>query len=147
MDKMFFPGVDVVSFYADQFPKSDMARSVSRRLNVPLFKTIPEAMRVGGKELDVDAVLLIGEHGEYPVNKLGQKMYPRKQFFDAAARAVKGSGRSIPLFNDKHLSYRWDWAKEMYDTARELNMPGGSVKRVMRATFSFLPAVNLKQRI
>jgi hypothetical protein len=28
-----------------------------------------------------------------------------------------------PLFNDKHLSYRWDWAKEMYDTARRLKIP------------------------
>jgi 2-oxopent-4-enoate/cis-2-oxohex-4-enoate hydratase len=27
------------------------------------------------------------------------------------------------VFNDKHLSYRWDWAKEMYDTASELGIP------------------------
>jgi hypothetical protein len=29
----------------------------------------------------------------------------------------------VPVFNDKHLSYRWDWAKEMYDTARAHQMP------------------------
>src|SRR5438309_2226266 len=33
------PGVDVVSFYADQFPSGDMAREASERFKVPLFKT------------------------------------------------------------------------------------------------------------
>src|SRR6478735_8877558 len=28
------PGVDIVSFYADQFPMGDMARDVSRRFNI-----------------------------------------------------------------------------------------------------------------
>src|SRR5262245_36429115 len=57
------PGLDVVSFYADQFPSGDMAREASQRFGVPLFKTIDEALCVGGRELAVDAVLLIGEHG------------------------------------------------------------------------------------
>src|SRR2546421_9601219 len=30
------PGVDVVSFYADQFPTGDMAREASRRFDTPL---------------------------------------------------------------------------------------------------------------
>ena len=29
----------------------------------------------------------------------------------------------MPVFNDKHLSYRWDWAKAMYDDARRLKIP------------------------
>ena len=29
----------------------------------------------------------------------------------------------MPLFNDKHLSYRWEWAKEMYDTAKARQDP------------------------
>src|SRR5881396_495186 len=57
------PGVDVVSFYADQFPSGDMAREASERFKVPLFKTIDEALRLGGKTMAVDAVALIGEHG------------------------------------------------------------------------------------
>src|SRR5262245_55377224 len=74
------PGVNVVSFYADQFPAGDMARDVSQRFRVPLFDSIDKAMCVGGSELAVDAVLLIGEHGEYPENEIGQHLYPRKQF-------------------------------------------------------------------
>src|SRR5437867_816715 len=64
------PGVDVVSFYADQFPMGDMARDVSKRFSVPLFGSIDEALCLGGKSLAIDAVLLIGEHGDYPANEL-----------------------------------------------------------------------------
>lgn len=137
------PGVDVVSFYADQFPPHDMTRDVSRRFNVPLFDTIDKALCLGGKDLAVDAVLLIGEHGDYPANELGQVMYPRKEFFDQCAGVMKRSGRAVPLFNDKHLSFRWDWAKEMYDAAKELKMPlmaGSSVPLAARVPPLELPA-------
>lgn len=129
------PGCDVVALYADQFPANDMAREASQRLGVPLFATIDEALCVGGKQLAVDAVLLIGEHGEYPHNELGQHLYPRKQFFDQIVAVMRRSGRYVPLFNDKHLSYRWDWAREMYDTARQHGMPmlaGSSVPLAQR---------------
>jgi hypothetical protein len=129
------PGLDVVSFYADQFPQGDMAGAASEKYGIPLFKTIAEALCVGGKQLAVDAVLLIGEHGRYPTNELGQRMYPRKEFFDQIAAVLKRAGRSVPVFNDKHLSYRWDWAKAMYDEARQLQMPlmaGSSVPLAQR---------------
>src|SRR5439155_20811061 len=73
------PGVDVVSFYADQLPMGDMAREASKRFSVPLFASIDQALCLGGKSLAVDAVLLIGEHGDYPTNELGQRMYPRNE--------------------------------------------------------------------
>ena len=117
------PGVEVVSFYADQRPAGDMAQEVSRQYRIPIFKTIEEALCLGGKRLAVDAVLSIGEHGQYPTNKLGQTEYPRKRFFDAIVAVMRRSRRFVPLYNDKHLSYRWDWAKEMVEAARELGIP------------------------
>ncbi len=117
------PGVDVVSFFADQRPGGDMSQDVSQKYNIPIFKSIDEALCLGGEELAVDAVLSIGEHGSYPRNELGQIEYPRKRFFDEIVATMKRSKRFVPMFNDKHLSYRWDWAKEMYDTARELGIP------------------------
>jgi len=117
------PGVDVVSFYADQYPSGDMSREVARQFNIPIYRTIAEALCVGGKTLAVDAALLIGEHGDYPTNDLGQMMYPRKRFFDETVAVMNDSGRYIPIFNDKHLSFRWDWAKEMYDTAQAKGIP------------------------
>ncbi|MCP4811066.1 MAG: hypothetical protein GY888_01040, partial [Planctomycetaceae bacterium] len=116
--KLTDPGVDVVSFYADQFPENDMAREAAKRFGIPLFKSIDEALCLGGRKLAVDAVLSIGEHGNYPVNKRGQRMYPRKEFFDQSVAVMKRSGRFVPFFNDKHLSYRADWSQEMFETAR-----------------------------
>jgi len=121
--KLTDPGVDVVAMYADQTPAGEMSKQVSADYKIPIFESIHDALCVGGKELAVDGVLSIGEHGDYPTNELGQHMYPRKRFFDEIVAVMKKSGRFVPLFNDKHLSYRWDWAKEMYDTARELGIP------------------------
>jgi hypothetical protein len=129
------PGVEVVSFYADQFPTKEMARDVAKTYRIPLYPTIAEALCRGGKDLAVDAVLLIGEHGKYPVNAKGQREYPRKRFFDECVAVFQRSGRVAPLFNDKHLSYRWDWAKEMYDTAVRMKIPflaGSSVPLAQR---------------
>ncbi len=124
------PGCEVVSFYADQFNQGDMARDVARQFQIPIYPTIREALCLGGDRLAVDAVLSIGEHGEYPRNARGQVEYPRKRFFDEIAAVCRRSGRGVPVFNDKHLSYRWDWALEMVETARELGialMAGSSV--------------------
>jgi hypothetical protein len=117
------PGVEVVSFYADQSLSGDMTGEVARQFDIPIYRSIGDALRLGGKNLAVDAVLLIGEHGDYPTNELGQVEYPRKRFFDESVAVMKLSDRFVPIFNDKHLSYRWDWAKEMYDTARKLGIP------------------------
>lgn len=140
--KLVDPGVDVVSFYADQFPDDDMAKEVSRRFGIPLCRTIEDAMCVGGQKLAVDAVLSIGEHGSYPYNERGQHLYPRKRFFDEAVSVMETSGRFVPFFNDKHLSYDWAEAKEMYDTCRQNGMPliaGSSVPLAQRR-----PMLNLK---
>src|SRR6185503_18256094 len=60
---------------------------------------------------------------------------PRKQFFDEIVAVFHKSGRVVPLFNDKHLSYRWDWSVEMMQVARELKIPfmaGSSVPLAQR---------------
>ena len=140
--KLIDPGVDVVSFYADQFPDDDMAREAAARFKIPLCNTIDEALCLGGKELAVDAVLSIGEHGDYPYNERGQQLYPRKRFFDESVAVMKRSNRFVPFFNDKHYSFRWDWAKEMYDVCRAHNMPllgGSSVPLAQRIPAFDLP--------
>ena len=42
--KLHDPGVDVVSFYADQFPQQDMAVKASRDHHVPLYDSIDKAL-------------------------------------------------------------------------------------------------------
>src|SRR6516164_9705311 len=124
------PNVVVVSFFADQAPKGQMTDAVAREYKIPVFKSIDEALCLGGKELAVDAVLSIGEHGRYPTNKLGQTEYPRKRFFDAVVAVLRRSRRFVPLYNDKHLSYPWDWAAEMVRTATRLGIPFMAVSSV-----------------
>ncbi len=120
-----------------------MTDEVARQFKIPVFRTIAEALTLGGKDLAVDAVLSIGEHGRYPTNKLGQVEYPRKRFFDEATAVMQRANRFVPLFNDKHLSYRWDWAREMYDFGQKHRMPfmaGSSVPLAQRRPELELPA-------
>jgi hypothetical protein len=117
------PGLQVVSAYVDQTPKGDLSRSRAEEFGFTIFPTIAEALRQGGDRLAVDAVLVIGEHGDYPVNGIGQKQYPRYEFFRQVVDVFRKDGRTTPVFNDKHLSWNFQWAQEMVDTARELGFP------------------------
>jgi hypothetical protein len=137
------PGVDVASLYVDQFPPGDMSRQVARDYGLTIYPSIGEALRVGTAKLAVDGVVSIGEHGQYPVNAKGQIEYPRKRFFDDIVAEFRRSGRSVPVFNDKHLSYRRDWAIEMVETAKKLGfafMAGSSVPLATRQPMVEFPA-------
>ena len=118
------PQMDLVALYTDQIPESDLSRDRKRQFpQLKIYPTIPEALTRGGDKLAVDGVLLIGEHGTYPFNEKGQHLYPRYEFFQEIVDVFRNSGRSVPIFNDKHLSWNWDWAKEMVATAKELEFP------------------------
>jgi hypothetical protein len=114
------PRVRLVSLYTDQVPANDISRAWSARSGVPIFSTIREALTLGGEELAVDGVFIIGEHGDYPWNEREQHLYPRRRLFEAVVEVFREHGRAVPVFNDKHLSYTWENAKWMVDTARAL---------------------------
>jgi hypothetical protein len=111
---------EVVSAYVDQQPDGDMSVSHSKEFGFPIYPTVAEALRCGGDELAVDAVLLIGEHGVYPTNDIGQKLYPRYELFKQITDVYKKDGKTAPVFNDKHLSWNFAYAKEMVDESNEL---------------------------
>jgi hypothetical protein len=113
----------VVSLYVDQRPAGDQSVDRAREFGFRVYPTISEALRCGGERLAVDAVLIIGEHGDYPVNEKGQKLYPRYEFFKACVNAFEEDGRAVPVYNDKHLSYSFEKAREMLDDARRLKFP------------------------
>src|SRR5438105_1105209 len=135
------PELDVVAAYVDQHPQNDLSRKRAAEFGFKIYPTIAEALRCGGDKLAVDAVLVIGEHGNYPTNELGQHLYPRYQFFKQVAEVFKKDGRTTPVFNDKHLSWKWEWAKEMVDTSREMGFPllaGSSLPHTWR-----MPAIDM----
>jgi hypothetical protein len=117
------PNTQVVSLYVDQKPPNDLSETRAKEFGFKVYPTIAEAVCSGGSKLAVDAVLIIGEHGEYPRNEKGQVLYPRFDFFEQVAKVFESSGRSVPVYNDKHLSYSFEKAKSMRDTSRRLKFP------------------------
>ncbi len=122
-DRPPYPRSKVVSMFTEQVPKLDMSRERAKKYNVPIFRTVADALTLGGEKLAVDGVLLIGEHGDYPMNDKEQKLYPRFEMFLKITDVFRESGRSVPVFNDKHLSWSFRQAKRMVDISRELKFP------------------------
>ena len=114
------PDVKVVSLYVDQRPEGEQSEDRAREFGFSVYPTIAEALRCGGDELAVDAVLSIGEHGDYPTNEKSQVLYPRYEFFKECVKVFEEDGRAVPIFNDKHLSYSFEKAKEMVDDGHRL---------------------------
>ena len=125
------PPMELVSLYVDQTPEGGLSRERAARFpSMRLYPTVADALTLGGDDLAVDGVLLIGEHGEYPDNEKGQKLYPRYELFKQIVAVYRTTGKGAPVFNDKHLSWRWEWAKEMVETAQTLGfalMAGSSL--------------------
>ena len=117
------PRVKVASLYIEQFPENDIGRAIAEEFDVPIFGTIAEAIGVGRPGVNVDGVILIGEHGVYDFNELGQEVYPRRRFFEAAVSTMISAGKFVPIFNDKHLAYDYADAEWMVRTAKRLGIP------------------------
>ncbi len=120
--------VEVASVYFHQHDTSLLGQKVAKAKGIPVFQTVAEALTLGGGELAVDGVVIVAEHGEYPVDLKGHWLLPRWLIYNQMIRVFEKSKRSVPVFNDKHLSYDWDESKWMFDKSRELNFPltGGS---------------------
>ena len=135
------PNMKVVSLYVDQKPDGDLSGARAREFGLQVYPTIAETLRCGGKQLAVDAVLIIGEHGNYPRNEKGQVLYPRYEFFEQCVKVFEQDGRAVPVYNDKHLSYSFEKAQAMVDASRRLRFPmlaGSSIPVTFR-----LPAIDL----
>jgi hypothetical protein len=104
----------------DQVPEGDLARERAARHKLTLYPSIAEALTLGGSKLAVDGVLIIGEHGTYPKNELAQTLYPRHKWFKEVVKVFEASGRSVPVFNDKHLATNWADAAEMVADSKRL---------------------------
>lgn len=135
------PPVKVVSAYVDQRPQGDLSAQRAEEFGFEVYPTVAEALCLGKDKLAVDGVLLIGEHGSYPTNEIGQKLYPRYELFQQIVEVFRRSGRTAPVYNDKHLSWSFDHAREMVDTAHSLGFPmlaGSSLPVTWR-----MPAIDL----
>jgi len=137
------PPMELASLYVEQCGENDLSRDRAARFpSMQIVPTIADALTLGGSRLAVDGVLLIGEHGKYPTNEKGQHLYPRYEYFRQIVSVFRTTGQTCPVFNDKHLSWRWEWAREMYDLAREMGfafMAGSSLPVTWRTPSVEMP--------
>ena len=141
-DVLRAPRTRLVSMYTDQVAPQDMSRALAAKHGFKIYPTIAEALTRGGSKLAVDAVLFVGEHGNYPTNERGQKLYPRYELFGKIVEVLRAGGRRVPVFSDKHLSYSWQKARQMYGWTRELRLPfmaGSSIPLTVRIPEVELP--------
>ena len=134
-DRYFSPPCDIVSLYMDQVDRADIGYRLSTAYGFPVVKSISSALTLGTGKLAVDGVLLIAEHGNYPFNDKQQQLYPRFEFHQQVVDVFRKSGRAVPVYSDKHLSYDWAKAKQIYDWSEELHYPlmaGSSISVTFR---------------
>lgn len=118
------PRLDIASVYIDQFPKdTDLGRARIEKYKLKTYPSIADALTLGTGKLAVDGVVLIGEHGNYPNSDMGQRLYPRYEWFKECVKVFEASGRSVPIFNDKHLSTTWARCSEMVADSKRLKFP------------------------
>lgn len=118
------PDLRLVSLFTDQVPNGDLSRELAEKHGFRIAKTIDEAITLGTDKVQVAGVLSIGEHGDYPFTPdTKQHQYPRRRFFDEIVATFRRCGQVVPVFNDKHLSYRWKDARVMVETAKKMNFP------------------------
>jgi hypothetical protein len=115
--------LQLASLYTDQVPERDISRRLAKEHKFPIFDSVAEALTLGTGSLAVDGVLLIAEHGDYPESDTGQTVYPKRRLFGEIVKVFEASGRSVPVFCDKHLADNWSDAKWIYDEARRLKIP------------------------
>ena len=118
-----WPDFAIGGMYVEQQKEGDLSRELAKKHGFNIFPDVVGALTLGGDKLAVDGVLLIGEHGDYPYNEKGQKLYPRYEMFQKIVEVFRKSGRSVPVFCDKHLSYDRRKAREMVETARQVGFP------------------------
>jgi hypothetical protein len=121
--RFHFPDYAIAALYVEQQKAGDLSKEIAKKQSIPLYGDIARALTLGGDKLAVDGVLLIGEHGDFPYNGKGQKLYPRYEMFQKIVAVFRKSGRSVPVFCDKHLYYDRKKAQAMYETARKIGFP------------------------
>jgi hypothetical protein len=140
--KFTAPRTQLVSMYTAQVPANDLSRGLSKKYGFKIYPTIKDAMTLGGEDLAVDAICFIGEHGNYPYNDREQHLYPRYELMEPIVEVFRRTGKTVPVFSDKHFSYSWSKAKQMYAWSRELKYPvmaGSSIPLTMRSPVLEIP--------
>lgn len=125
----------LVSLYVDQQLEQDLSCDLSHEHGFRLSPTIRDALTHGSPQLAVDGVLVIAEHGEYPLSPTQQIVYPKRRFFEDVLATFAETGAVVPVFSDKHLADNTPDALWIYNTVRTRDVPlmaGSSITSTWR---------------
>lgn len=122
------PRTRMASLAVWQKGDQDLSGELCRVHGIRECDTVESALTLGTPDLAVDAVMIVGEHGEFPNNALGQKLYPRKEMLDQVLAVFDRTGKQVPIFFDKHFSWNVHFARAMYAGLESRRVPwfGGS---------------------
>lgn len=121
--KRYSSSLEVVSMYVDQFPDNDISRELSAKHGIPIYSTIDEALKCGGTDFDLDGIIIIGEHGEYPENEYRQVLYPRRRFFEQCLKVMLEAERIVPVYSDKGFAVIREDVEWMYEQIKRYDIP------------------------
>jgi hypothetical protein len=110
--------LEIAAMHLEQAPANDIGRAEAAKHGIPMKSTVRDTIVSG-----IQGVALIGEHGDYPINEKGQKLYPRYELMEQIVNAYRETGRALPMFVDKHFSTEWKKAQQMFQWSRELRFP------------------------
>ena len=141
------PHAELAGIYLDQVHKLDIGRAMAARYRVPVYESLHEALTGGTGRLAVDGVLLVCENGNYPRNDKGQKLYPRRQWFEDVVKVFRAAGRAVPVYHDKFFASTWADSAWIWRQHKELGIPlaaGSSVPMAWRRpALAFAPGIRL----
>jgi hypothetical protein len=121
--KRHWPNYSISGMYVQQQKDNDLSKGLAKKHGFKLYDDVEGALTLGDRRLLCDGVLLIAEHGDYPYNDKGQKLYPRYELFEQIAEVFKKTKKTVPVFCDKHLYYDRKKAKAMADRAKGMGFP------------------------
>jgi hypothetical protein len=127
IDQKFHPPrCRVVSLYTHRRGASDVSSRLAAAYDFKVYPTISGALTRGTRALDVDGVVLVSEAPGILV-PFGEN--PFHEFLHTTIDVFRASGRSVPVFNDKQFSSRWEDSRWFYDQSKQLGFPllAGSV--------------------
>jgi hypothetical protein len=108
---------EIASLYVKRIGTDDIAGRLSTSHQIPLKRSISDALTLGTGRLAVDGVLLVAE--DY--GRENTDPDSRFDFFQEIVTAFRKGGHSVPVFCCGYLSSNWDHAKRMVEQSREMN--------------------------
>lgn len=138
-----FPKLKLASAYTDQVPENDKCRKLAEKHGFTIYDSIAGALTLGGDKLAVDGVIIIAEHGKYPMSGTGQTQFPKRRFWEEVLKVFEKSGRVVPVFSDKHVADNWKDCEWIYAQTQRLKIPfmaGSSLPAAWRE-----PAADVKR--